>query len=144
MGYRVKISSSDGLPDGLYPARFLEVKEGEGDNGAYLIWRFEALPDDGSPVAVSSISSTKFTPQAKGRQWLEALLSEPLEPGDEIDFATLRNRACQIDLRTATTAKGVTVNKIGRVMAPGLTGQKLKAKPEDADGEPTDDDDIPF
>jgi hypothetical protein len=133
-------------PDGLYQARFVSIEEREGDKCPYLIWHFEAFPEEGMPVEVSGISSTKFTTQAKGRQWLDALLSELLESGEEVDFDSLKNKACQLYVLTATTAKGATVSRIDRVIPANLKVQKSKstAKPKDEDGEAMDDDDVPF
>lgn len=147
MGYKVKISDFEALADGLYDGRFVDVEEKEGDKGAFLIWHFEVmLPDEGRWVEVSGVSSTKFSSQAKGRQWLDALLPEPLESGEELDFSDLKNKACQLYLVTATTAKGATVNRIDRVIPASLKVQKSKskAKPKDEDGEAMDDDDVPF
>jgi hypothetical protein len=148
MGYKVKISDYAVLPDGLYPARFVEIAEREGENGPYLFWHFEiVLEDENRTVEVTGLSSAKFGPQTKGRSWLDALLSEPLEAGEEIDFDSLKQVPCQVYLTTATTSKGAVVNRVDRVIPAHLQIAKSKAKQATTvdEGEAMDDeDDVPF
>jgi hypothetical protein len=126
------------LDDGLYPATLANIQAREGANGPYLLWRFSIVVDD-ADNSVSGVTSTKLGPKAKARQWAEALLQRPLQPGEELDLEELIGMRCQVYITTATLDDGSVVNRIDRVVKRSL---KVGGKP--ALMSQPDETDIPF
>jgi hypothetical protein len=85
----------ESLPAGTYPAQFGGVEDGgEQQFGPTLIWTFYAntgVSQTGEPVwqKIDAMSSLKFTPRAKGAQWVAALIGRPLGRGEDFDLDSI-------------------------------------------------------
>jgi hypothetical protein len=117
------------LQPGLYPACLVAIEEREGDHGGYLIWHFAVEGPDGKDIDVSTISSAKFSPQAKARKFAEAILQRTIKNGEELEPTELYSEPCQILVTVEPLADGGSRNTVEQV---------LPAK------EPRPDDDVPF
>jgi hypothetical protein len=99
------------LPAGVYAATLETIEERQGVNGAYLRWCFH-IETDGREISVGALSSVKFSPTAKARQFAEVLLGRALAPGEEIDLAALFGRACRVVLTVGELDDHSTVNRV--------------------------------
>lgn len=95
-------SNTDGtvLEAGQYVLTVESTEQAE-DNGfgPSVLWRFRVsdpttpeefrLDDSGEPYLFWHWTSTKMTPRARARHWIEALLGRPIGDGERIDPSTL-------------------------------------------------------
>jgi hypothetical protein len=58
----------------------------------------------------------KFSPQAKAKQYAQALLGRVITPGEEIKPASLYGEYCQLVLSVETLDDGSTVNRVQQVL----------------------------
>jgi hypothetical protein len=129
MAFRFRATSYQAqLKAGLYPALLVSIEEREGDHGAYLIWHFAVEGPDGKDIDVSTISSAKFSPQAKARKFAEAILKRTIKNGEELEPAELYSEPCQILVTVDPLPDGGSRNTIEQVLPAGQQ----------------DDDDVPF
>ena len=77
------------LPQGLYVGGFLGVEPRESTNGEYRRWSWEILEGTYAGRKVYANTSTNFGPQAKARQWVEQILGQELEAGEEVRIEDL-------------------------------------------------------
>jgi hypothetical protein len=104
------------LKPGLYPAKLADIEVREGDLGDYLVWRFRIDQREGPAVEVSCFSSTKCTPKAKARGFVEALLGRPMKPGEEFAPALLYGKPCQLVVSIQAYDDGGSRNTIEKVL----------------------------
>jgi hypothetical protein len=116
------------LTPGLYRASLDMIEDKDGEHGTYLVWTFVVEQPDGRTVDVTALSSAKFSPKAKARQWVEALLRRTLHAGEEVDTDLLIGRECQILVDLQPLDDGGSRNVVDRLL------------PLDGAG----DDDVPF
>jgi hypothetical protein len=131
MAFKFKATSYQAqLKPGLYPASVVAIEEREGDHGEYLIWHFVVHDERGQEINVSTLSSAKFSPQAKARKFAEAILQRTIRNGEELEPAQLYSESCQILVTVEPLADGGSRNSIEQV---------LPARTEEQD-----DEDVPF
>lgn len=88
------------IDDGVYDATLLSIDETEAtpnspNQNPWFKWQFQVY-DSEEGQEMSAASSMAFSPKAKARKWVEALLGKKLEPGQEIDTDTLCPKDCQV------------------------------------------------
>jgi hypothetical protein len=129
MGLKFRATSMKAaLKPGLYQATLDEIERRNGANGEFLLWKF--IVDHGEQeVTVSAATSTRFSPQAKARQYAEALRGRPLRPDEDIDLEDLYGNGCQLVVTVEELDEHSTVNRI----------EKVLPLPRDEDS-----DDVPF
>jgi hypothetical protein len=91
------------IDDGVYAATLLSIELCEPtakspNQNPWMKWLFHVY-DSEEGQELTAASSTAFGPKAKARQWIEALLSKKLEPGEEIDTETLAPKDCQVVIK---------------------------------------------
>jgi len=103
------------LKPGLYPATLDEIEQRSGANGEFLLWKF-IVDYKGQEVTVSAATSTRFSPQAKARQYAEALGGRAFRADEEIDLEELYGSACQIVVTTVELDDSSTVDRVEKVL----------------------------
>ena len=99
-------SGSVQIDDGVYDATLLSIEEQDPqapstripDPKPWLKWFFHVY-DTEEGQELTAVSSINFSPKAKPRKWVEALLARKLEPGEEIDTDTLPPKDCQVVIK---------------------------------------------
>jgi hypothetical protein len=112
------------LKPGVYPATLRSIEERQKDQDSYLIWKFAVQPKKGPEVEVSTLSSTKCSPKAKARQFIEALLGRPMTRGEEFAPAMLYGKPCQLVVSIQTYDDGGSRNTIERVLPVEAEGEE--------------------
>jgi len=91
------------IDDGVYDATLMSIEEQDPqapspripDPKPWLKWFFHVYDtEDGQEL--TAVSSINFSPKAKPRKWVEAILARKLDPGEEIDTDTLCPKDCQV------------------------------------------------
>jgi hypothetical protein len=104
------------LDPGVYPAQLVAIEERSGDRGDYLMWHFAILDQDDPNIEITALSSMKFTPQAKARQYAQAILNRSIKPGEEVKAAQFQGEFCQLVLSVETLDDGSTVNRVQQIL----------------------------
>lgn len=91
------------IDDGVYDATLLSIAETEAtpnspNQNPWFKWLFHVYDSD-EGQEMSAASSMAFSPKAKARKWIEAVLGKKLEPGQEIDTDTLCPKDCQVVIK---------------------------------------------
>lgn len=94
------------IEDGVYDATLLNIEEQEPqapttripDPKPWLKWFFHVY-DSEEGQELTAVSSMNFSPKAKPRKWVEAILARKLTPGEEIDTETLCPHECQVVIK---------------------------------------------
>jgi hypothetical protein len=112
MALRLTATNSQApLPAGVYTATLGAIEERQGQNGAFLLWRF-LVEAEGRTLGIGAPTSMKFSPTAKARQFTEVLLGRSLAPGEEIDLDALLGRPCRAVLTVGELDDHSTVNRV--------------------------------
>ena len=87
------------IDDGVYEATLLSIEERDAtpnspNQNPFLIWTFH-LYDTEEGQELTAASSTNFSPKAKARMWMEAMLGKKFEPGEDVDTDSLCPKDCQ-------------------------------------------------
>ena len=91
------------VDDGVYDATLLSIDEREAtvnspNQNPWLMWTFHVYDtEDGQELTATS--SFNFTPKAKARKWVEAILARKLDPGEELDTDSLCPKDCQVVIK---------------------------------------------
>jgi hypothetical protein len=112
------------LDPGVYPAQLVAIEERSGDRGDYLMWHFIVCDQEDPNLEITALSSMKFTPAAKARQYAQALLNRPITPGEEVKAAQLQDHYCQLVLSVETLDDGSTVNRVQQVLPMAKKGEE--------------------
>jgi hypothetical protein len=105
------------LPAGVYPATLATIEERETMYGPGLRWCFR-IEADGRELSIGALTSAKFSPTAKARQFAEVMLGRALASGEGIDLDSLYGRACRVVVTVAERVDHSTVNNIETVLPP--------------------------
>ena len=99
------------MPAGVCAATLEAIEERQGQNGAFLLWRFH-VEAEGRALGIGAPTSMKFSLTAKARQFTEVLLGRALTPGEEIDLDALFGQACRVVPTVGELDDHSTVNRI--------------------------------
>lgn len=94
------------IEDGVYDATLLRIEEQDPkapttqypDPKPWLKWFFHVY-DTEEGQELSATSSINFSPKAKPRKWIEAILARKLESGEQIDTDGLCPKDCQVVIK---------------------------------------------
>ena len=100
-------SGSVQIDDGVYDATLMRIEEQDPqapspripDPKPWLKWFFQVYDDSEDGPELTAVSSINFSPKAKPRKWIEALLGRKLNPGEEVDTDGLCPKDCQIVIK---------------------------------------------
>lgn len=116
-----EVEAPNPIPEGLYRASVIEIEEGTGSFGDYVIIRFEIIDGDHKGISRTLVASKKITTSKNGNTSklygiIKALTKvEPAMNGD-FDIETLKGKTCQMLVKNGPEKNGITYQEIKDVM----------------------------
>lgn len=91
------------VEDGVYDATLLCIDQREPAatspyQNPFLIWTFHVF-DSEEGQELSAASSMNFSPKAKARLWVEAMLGKKFEAGEALDTDSFCPKDCQVVIK---------------------------------------------
>jgi len=123
--------SEASLSAGEYPGWLVDIEPFESQYGGALKWHFVALSEDREEIRLTTVTSTVFSSQSKAAAFAGAILQRTFQIGEQLKSAQLYSKRCRLVVSVKTLDNERVVNRIDDV----------KSAPN---GEPTNDDDVPF
>ena len=104
--------------DGTYDAELFCIEDDIGEFGPFWKWRFQ-IRKGAEWVPVTGVTSKRFGPRAKARQWAEAILNRKIQTGAVIDLDSLERMRCQLVLFVFEHDDGALDNRVAEVLPAG-------------------------
>lgn len=116
-----------------HPVILKDIKQLESqfeDSEYFLAWEFEVTEGDFAGREISGSSSTNFGPQAKGREWAEALLGRKLSTGEKIAADKLIGQGANVlvDLKEKERGTFPQVSKVYPLRKGQKAGEQATSK----------------
>jgi hypothetical protein len=147
---------------GTYVATLLNIEPYKHDQyGPGLTWKFALSPDLANPddfivnetneeeiSELWSITSTRMSPTAKARKYVEALLARKLNIGEDIELEDLKDKRMTVQVTTSEGNDGKMYAKIAGQSpytgAPKPLRTRTRRPVVEEQVEESDDDQLPF